>query len=91
MDESVLAKLQTKINFNDAYRRLSQFSCEKTNMLEPWGQDKSCKKWSASVTQSVGRSETETAGGVSGSCSRYSSITFHRKGFLILGYLSTET
>ena len=64
VDESVLADLQTKVSFDDAYRRLSQFSSEKTKMLELWEQDKSCKKWSASVTTLVGRTETETATGV---------------------------
>ena len=77
VDERVLADLQTKVSFDDAYRRLSQFSSEKTKMLELREQDKSCKKWSASVTTSVGRTETETATGVGGWCSRGLVILFY--------------
>jgi len=70
-DDPTLRDLRIKEQFAEEYKSLGNDSHKKSEMLDLFEQDKTCKKWSSWVSQTVSKEDTEKSKGLQGWCSRF--------------------
>ena len=70
-NDPTLRDLRIKEQFAEEYKSLGNDSQKKSEMLDLFEQDKTCKKWSSWVSKTVSKEDTEKSGGLQGWCSRF--------------------